>query len=93
VGRRALEALLEADGMPRVQAASILAGDDHAGARRVLARVLADGARPSLERRTAARGLARDAMRPDAVRSALRDDDAFVRIYAAGGILAAAAAS
>lgn len=93
VGRRALEALLEVDGMPQVQAAAILAADDHAAARRVLARVLAAADRPSLERRTAVRALARDAMRPDAVASALRDDDAFVRIYAAGGILAAAAAS
>lgn len=33
--------------------------------------------------------MARDARRPDAVREALEDDDPFVRIYAAGGILAA----
>ncbi|MCB9596933.1 MAG: HEAT repeat domain-containing protein [Sandaracinaceae bacterium] len=92
-GRRALEALLEGTPMTRVQAAALLGADDHEGARAVLAEVLADADEPSLTRRTAARALARDAMRPDAVRGALRDPDAFVRIFAAGGILAAAAAS
>ncbi len=91
--RRALEALLEAEGMVRVQAAALLGERDHEAAREVLADVLADAAAPSPIRRTAARALARDAMRPDAVRGALRDADPFVRIYAAGGILAAAAAS
>jgi len=40
-----------------------------------------------------ARALARDAMDPDAARRALSDEDALVRIYGAGGILAAAVAS
>ena len=38
----------------------------------------------------AVRAIARDAGRPDDVRAAMRDDDALVRIHAAGGILAAA---
>ncbi|MFO0686469.1 MAG: HEAT repeat domain-containing protein [Sandaracinus sp.] len=44
-------------------------------------------------RRTAARALARDAMEPARVAPALEDPDASVRIAAAGGILAADAAS
>jgi hypothetical protein len=39
------------------------------------------------------RALAREAMQPDAARRFLHDEDPLVRIYAAGGILAAAAAS
>ncbi|MEZ4336805.1 MAG: HEAT repeat domain-containing protein [Sandaracinaceae bacterium] len=93
LARSTLEALLDADGMVRVQAAALLGEADHARARAVLAEVLDDASQPSSSRRTAARSLARDAMRPDAVRGALRDADPFVRIYAAGGILAAAAAS
>ena len=92
---RALEGLLDADGMPRVQAAALLAqSSDEPGnerAREVLRRVIASDAE-SILRRTAVRALAREAMEPDAVRASLRDDDAMVRIYAAGGILAAAAA-
>ncbi|MBX3269470.1 MAG: HEAT repeat domain-containing protein [Sandaracinaceae bacterium] len=91
-GRAALEALLEEAPMPRAQAAALLAEGDHAAARAALAALVEDASAPSLVRRTAARALARDARRPDAVREALRDADPFVRIYAAGGILAAAAA-
>jgi hypothetical protein len=43
-------------------------------------------------RRVAARSLARDALRPDEARTALRDEDPLVRINAAGGILAASVA-
>jgi HEAT repeat protein len=85
--RKALEKLLEGDGMPAVQAASMLAKKDHDGALDRLRQALS--ATPSLLRRTAARAMARDARRPDAVREALEDDDPFVRIYAAGGILVA----
>ena len=52
-----------------------------------------DRVEASIVRRTAVRSLARDAMRPDAVRASLRDDDAMVRIFAAGGIFAAGAAA
>jgi len=93
VARRTLIALLSGSGMPQVQAAALLAADDEESARQVLTTVLRDLDQPSLSRRTAARALARDAMRPDAARGALRDEDALVRIFAAGGILAAAAAS
>ena len=90
--REALSALLHADAMPRVQAAALLASEGDRDARAVLAEVLGgDGA--SILRRTAARALARDAMDPDAARRALSDEDALVRIYGAGGILAAAVAS
>ena len=58
----------------------------------MLAEVLG-GDDASILRRTAARALARDAMDPDAARRALSDEDALVRIYGAGGILAAAVAS
>lgn len=88
----AFEALLEAEGMPRVQAAAQLAARGHDRAQGVLEEILESDASVML-RRTAARALAREAMAPDAARRALRDDEAFVRIYAAGGILAAAAAS
>ena len=40
-----------------------------------------------------ARALARDAMMPERAAPALQDPDALVRIQAAGGILAAAAAA
>lgn len=43
-------------------------------------------------RRVAARALARDLMHPAEVRSAFDDEDARVRIQAAGGVLAADAA-
>lgn len=89
--REALEALLGGEGMPRVQAAALLAGEGHDGAPEVLEEVLGSD-EGSLLRRTAARALAREAMRPLEVRGALHDDDALVRIYAAGGILAASAA-
>ena len=79
-------------GMSRVQAASLLASLGDASMRAELEDVLASE-RDSLVRRTAARALARDAMAPDAVRGLLRDGDAMVRIYAAGGILAASTAS
>lgn len=90
--REALSALLHADAMPRVQAAALLASEGDREARAVLAEVLGGDGAPIL-RRTAARALARDAMDPDAARRALSDEDALVRVYAAGGILAAAVAS
>lgn len=77
--------------MTSLQAAAILAGERDGEALGVLAGFLAMP-EPTL-RRVAARALARDAMHPDDARSALRDHDATVRISAAGGILAAAAAS
>lgn len=90
--RMALEGLLRSGGMPAVQAAALLSSEGHAEATRILQHVLSSEI-ASILRRTAARAIARDALQPDRVRSALRDDDAFVRIYAAGGILAAAAAA
>lgn len=91
--RRVLVGLLESDEpMPRVQAATMLASDSHHGAPDVLAGALADASATSAVRRTAARALAREAMQPERSQSALRDRDGLVRIYAAGGILAAAAA-
>lgn len=77
--------------MTSLQAAAILAGERDGDAAHTIAGFL--GAPDPMLRRTAARALARDAMRPDDVRSALRDHDATVRIGAAGGILAALAAS
>lgn len=79
------------EGMARVQAASILAGDGDRAARAALEEAVGSG-ESSIVRRTAARALAREAMAPDAARRLLRDEDALVRIYAAGGILAAAVA-
>jgi HEAT repeat protein len=87
--QQALRALLERPGLVRVQAAALLAPDGDVAALRVLSRALRDEDRHA--RRTAARALARDALQPDAARRALRDRDPMVRIYAAGGILAAAA--
>ncbi len=90
--RAALRALMAGGAsMTALQAAAILATENDADAPGVLAGFLA--APDSTLRRAAARALARDAMRPDDARGALRDLDASVRISAAGGILAAAAAS
>lgn len=87
--RPALRALLAvAPPMVRVQAATLLASAGDDVARAVLEDVLASE-EPSIVRRTAARALARDALAPDAARTALRDADPMVRIYSAGGILAA----
>ncbi len=75
--------------MPALQAALMLLGrDDEVAIAALQASV--ESSRPSLLRRTAARGLARDALRPEAVRHLLTDEDAMVRVFAAGGILAAA---
>ncbi len=82
-----LEALLEGDGMPAVQAAAILSVEGREAALARLEAALA--ADEPMFRRVAARALARDAGRPDSVRHAMRDPDAMVRIHAAGGILAA----
>lgn len=88
VAQEALEELLANDGMPAVQAAAVLARSGHPAAlRRLQGALTADD---TLLRRVAARALAKDAGRPDDVRALLRDDDPFVRIHAAGGILAAA---
>lgn len=86
----ALEALLETPGMPGVQAAAELAKDGHAAAIEKLATAIEEGQAP--ERRVASRSMARDALRPDDARMALRDEDALVRVHAAGGILAATVA-
>jgi HEAT repeat protein len=87
----ALRALMrEGSGMNSLQAAAVLAAERDADAAGVVAAFL-DAEDPFL-RRTAARALARDAMRPDDVRRMLRDPDAGVRIGAAGGMLAAASA-
>lgn len=86
----ALRGLLSGDEMPAVQAASILAADGVDPAIAKLEAALSHGS--SLIRQVAARSLAREAQRPDAVRVALRDDDPVVRVHAAGGILAAVAA-
>jgi len=75
-----------------VQAAALLAAEAHEAAVSKLDEV-ARGDGVSVLRRTAARALAREAMQPDRARRHLGDEDALVRIYAAGGILAAAAAS
>lgn len=82
-----LVALLEGDGMPAVQAAVMLSAEGREDALTRLETALE--ADDSLIRRVAARGLAKDAGRPDRVRALMRDEDAMVRISAAGGILAA----
>ena len=88
---KALEALramiADEEGMARVQAAAVLAEHEPSAAIPVLREAMERG-EPDV-RRTAARALARDALSPDAARTALRDEDALVRIHAAGGILAA----
>lgn len=91
-GRAALRTLMAGGStMIALQAAALLASENDAGAAQMIASFLA-APDPAL-RRTAARSLARDAMRPDDARAALRDHDPSVRISAAGGILAAVAAS
>ncbi|MGE0791020.1 MAG: HEAT repeat domain-containing protein [Sandaracinaceae bacterium] len=87
-----LEELLGAEGMPRAQAAALLATERHERAIEVLREIVGNAEADSIDRRTAVRALARDAMRPDLAERSLLDDDALVRIHAAGGILAAAAA-
>lgn len=82
-----LVALLDGDGMPAVQAAVLLSSEGREDALTRLEAALEQD--DSLIRRVAARGLAKDAGRPDRVRALMRDDDAMVRIHAAGGILAA----
>jgi HEAT repeat protein len=86
----ALREMMEGRGMDAVQAAALLAQHEPAHAIPILTAAMENG-EPEV-RRTAARALARDALKPDAARTALRDDDPLVRIYAAGGILAAASA-
>lgn len=90
VARAALRRLLAEDhGMTGAQAAVVLAG---AGDDEGLARLRADlGTSDATIRRVVVRALARDALRPVEVRTALDDEDPLVRIQAAGGILAAAA--
>lgn len=85
---RVLEELMTGEGMPAVQAAAMLAADGREDALSRLEAALESD--ESLLRRVAVRAIARDAGRPDDVRAAMRDDDALVRIHAAGGILAAA---
>jgi HEAT repeat protein len=75
--------------MTGAQAAVVLAG---AGDDEGLARLRADlGTSDASVRRVVVRALARDALHPVEVRTALQDEDPLVRIHAAGGILAAAA--
>jgi HEAT repeat protein len=85
-----LRELIEAGGMTGVQAAAILAAEEDRSAIAFLRRSLRDD--DAMVRRVAARSLARDALRPDEARTALRDEDPLVRINAAGGILAASVA-
>jgi HEAT repeat protein len=85
-----LRELIEAGGMTGVQAAAILAAEEDRNAIAFLRRSLRHD--DAMIRRVAARSLARDALRPDEARAALRDSDALVRINAAGGILAASVA-
>lgn len=87
VARAVLLELLGGDDMPAVQAAAVLAEDAVEPAVARLEAALSEGS-VSL-RRVAARALARDARMPEAARRALEDEDALVRISAAGGILAA----
>jgi HEAT repeat protein len=89
--RASLERLLAEDhGMTGAQAAVVLAAaDDERGIERLREDLTSSDA---AIRRVVVRALARDAMRPNEVRLALDDADAGVRIQAAGGILAAAAA-
>lgn len=79
--------LLEGQGMPAVQAAVLLSADGRDDALTRLEAALEQD--DSLLRRVAARGLAKDAGRPDRVRELMQDEDPMVRIHAAGGILAA----
>ena len=85
--RAALAALTEGDDMAALQASLLLAGYGDATVD-AIQQFLETG--DPVERRVAARGLARDAGRPDLVRPALRDEDALVRVHAAGGLVAAA---
>lgn len=92
VAREALASLSTAEAsMTSLQASIELAArGDHDAALRIEQAM--HGADVPL-RRTAARALARDAMEPARVAPALEDPDVSVRIAAAGGVLAAAAAS
>jgi hypothetical protein len=89
--RAALGRILAEDhGMTGLQAAVVLTtlGDEPG-----LGRVRSELASPEASlRRVAARAIARDALRPGEARPLLEDPEAAVRIAAAGGILAAAAA-
>jgi HEAT repeat protein len=79
------------DPLNRVKAAEALAGDDPAAALTVLRRAAEDS--DSTTRRLAARGL--EGLRPTDVallRRLLEDESGWVRMYAAGGVLAAAEA-
>lgn len=87
--RAALHELLDAGGVPAIQAAGLLGEHDEAAIDLLLRMLEAES---PFHRRVAGRVLARGAMRPDAARAALRDEDELVRIHTAGGILAAVAA-
>jgi hypothetical protein len=77
--------------MPGLQAAIVLALRHDDAAADAIDRAMHTGDIPL--RRTAARALARDAMRPGRAAAAFADGEPLVRIAAAGGILAARAAS
>jgi HEAT repeat protein len=85
-GARALRDLLAGDDVPAVIAAAALArlGDEAALSR--LDAALRDPR--ATHRRVAASALSWDAGDPDRARAALADDDAFVRVAVAGGVLA-----
>ncbi|MCA9573943.1 MAG: hypothetical protein R3B40_02300 [Polyangiales bacterium] len=87
VGRAALGDLLTGDDVPAVMAAAALArlGDEAALTR--LDAALQDPR--ATHRRIAAAALTWDAGDPDRARAALEDEDAFVRVAAAGGVLSA----
>jgi hypothetical protein len=87
----ALHALSTEASMPGLQAAIVLALRHDDAAADAIDRAMHTGDIPL--RRTAARALARDAMRPGRAAAAFADGEPLVRIAAAGGILAARAAS
>ncbi len=71
--------------MASLQAALLLSANDEEAALSHMEAVLAG--ENTFLRRIAARGLAKDAARPDEARPFLQDEDPMVRIYTAGGIL------
>lgn len=87
-GQAALRELLSGDDVPAVMAAVALSREGDSVALERLDAALADT--HATHRRIAAAALPRDAGDPDRARAALLDDDALVRVAAAGGILASA---
>ena len=83
--------LMEEGGMLRVQAAAFLVREGHSDMEEVLVEGLSNESR--LIRQVSVRAIARDAMKPEEARPALNDEDALVRVHAAGAILASASAA